>query len=249
MPHNFGAKPSVPDHRDFKFQLAVEAPAPPQDVDLRAQGPLIWDQDQLGSCVSHGWLRAFNHIQRRQGERLISPSALFLYWNGRNLEGTTSYDSGLEVRDGGKALSLWGTADRFAWPYDISRFRDKPPASAYSNAVGRKALQYSALLDFRYIHNALQAGHPVVMGFSVLTSFEEVGVNGLVPMPRSGDDVLGGHCVLIEGYRKADDRFIIANSWGTYWADRGYCYFPGRLMDPSLGITFGSDFWVLEKVS
>lgn len=32
--------------------------------------------------------------------------------------------------------------------------------------------------------------------------------------------------MLIVGYSDAEARFIVRNSWGTDWGDRGYCYIP-----------------------
>ena len=32
----------------------------------------------------------------------------------------------------------------------------------------------------------------------------------------------GGHCVALVGYRK--DSFIVRNSWGTGWGDKGFAY-------------------------
>ena len=247
----YGAKPSLPDHRDHLsiVHARLELPVAPRDVDLRAQGPLVWDQGQLGSCVPHGWLRAYNHAQRRQGENLTSPSALFTYWVGRNLEGTVGYDSGLEIRDGGKAIGREGVADRFVWPYDISRFTERPADAAWRQADTHLALHYTRLRDQRFIHNALQIRLPVVMGFSVFESFEATGSDGMVPIPSTRDSIIGGHCMLIEGYRLDLDAFIVANSWSNTWGDAGYCYFPAHLFEPDRGIVFANDLWTLERVS
>src|SRR6185312_10536927 len=35
--------------------------------------------------------------------------------------------------------------------------------------------------------------------------------------------VRGGHAVAVVGYR-ADGRFIVRNSWGTAWGDKGFAY-------------------------
>ena len=37
------------------------------------------------------------------------------------------------------------------------------------------------------------------------------------------DSVRGGHAVAVVGYT-ADQRFIIRNSWGTRWGDKGFGY-------------------------
>jgi C1A family cysteine protease len=35
--------------------------------------------------------------------------------------------------------------------------------------------------------------------------------------------VRGGHCICLVGYR-TDGRFILRNSWGTAWGDKGFAY-------------------------
>ena len=41
--------------------------------------------------------------------------------------------------------------------------------------------------------------------------------------PFQPTTVRGGHCVAAVGYR-TDGRFIIRNSWGTNWGDKGFAY-------------------------
>ena len=38
----------------------------------------------------------------------------------------------------------------------------------------------------------------------------------------SAETASGGHAVAIVGY--TEDRFIIRNSWGTTWGDKGFAY-------------------------
>ena len=54
----------------------------------------------------------------------------------------------------------------------------------------------------------LAAGYPFVFGFTVYESFESQAVakTGDVPMPRPGEQVLGGHAVLAVGYDDAQRR-------------------------------------------
>ena len=60
---------------------------------------------------------------------------------------------------------------------------------------------------------------------------ETTGSDGRVPMPHSGESVLGGHDVACFA-SFADSSFpgggtlVIANSWGTGWAQHGWAYLP-----------------------
>jgi C1A family cysteine protease len=89
-------------------------------------------------------------------------------------------------------------------------------------------------------------GFPVVFGFTVYESFEgnDVATTGNMPMPASGEKVLGGHAVALVGFN--DDRrvFIVRNSWGASWGDQGYFYMPYEFItNPE----YASDFWSVRK--
>lgn len=236
-----GARPSLPDVRDRAFLDLSEPAAPPVPVDLRAQGPLIWNQ-RWGSCVAHAMLRCVNHAQRRQREPVLSGSPLFTYYAGRQIEGMTQEDSGLYVRDGAKAVAQYGMA-----PYNTftnaHNFADRPSASVYRAALNERVVAYHRVLAPDHIHNALQAGLPVAFGMTLYESFLATGSDGLVPVPDLSESVLGGHSMTIEGYDAGT--FIVANSWGTDWGDWGYCYIPVSMFDPVTGPLF-NDLWVVD---
>jgi C1A family cysteine protease len=242
MSYGLGARPSLPDHRDRLYRFAAVTPV---SVDLREDGPVIWDQGDLGSCVPHGVLRAVNHSEKVQDLTVLSPSALFTYYVGREIEGTVDEDSGLYVRDGIKATNK-GVATRWDWPYNVDRFTEKPPQSVYDNAVDARTLEYARIVDLNAVHSALQARQPVVFGFTVYQSFEDIGSDGRMPMPSADEAPLGGHCNVIVGYRFKTDDFIVANSWSTGWGDEGFYYMPVQVFTT---LAFSEDIWVVRKVA
>lgn len=63
-------------------------------------------------------------------------------------------------------------------------------------------------------------------GFTVYSSINNVGSDGVVPMP--GGTVVGGHAVLLTGYDDSRQLFKFKNSWGSSWGNRGYGYLPYR---------------------
>src|SRR5437016_8031177 len=78
-------------------------------------------------------------------------------------------------------------------------------------------------------------------------SFETntVARTGHVPMPASGEHVLGGHAVCAVGYDIKRRWFICRNSWGTSWGIRGYFTIPfAYLTDTDLS----ADFWTIRVV-
>src|SRR5215469_16450494 len=124
----YGWVRDLPDHRDFIYSapLAVQE-ALPTKVDLRSQCPPVYDQGQLGSCTANAIAGALHFDELKQKMRnSFVPSRLFIYYNERSIEGTVSSDSGAQLRDGVKAVSKLGVCPEPEWPYDISKFTDKP---------------------------------------------------------------------------------------------------------------------------
>jgi len=90
-------------------------------------------------------------------------------------------------------------------------------------------------------------GFPIAAGFTVYDAFESdtVATNGMLSMPGPTEQMLGGHAVLIVGYDDARGVFIVRNSWGADWGDRGYFYVPyGYFTDADLA----TDFWTVRAV-
>jgi hypothetical protein len=120
--HGYGWKPQKPDPRDYKVaNLPVSYTG--TYVDLTSQFPdPPYDQGQLGSCVANGTAAAVDFARLKQGLTPLSPPArLYIYWYGRQLEGTISQDSGLEVRDGFKVIATHGAPPESDYPYNIAQ--------------------------------------------------------------------------------------------------------------------------------
>ncbi len=243
--HTFGWLPDVPDGRDYLYTpVKVNIP---DSVDLRSQMPAIYDQGNLGSCTANAVAAALDFQRARQAEHFITPSRLFIYYNERKDQHTIREDSGASIRESVKAVKHYGACPESEWKYDIEKFTHKPSKPCYT-----AALKYEDLLYIRVnqslgdIQNALASGNAVVVGINVYESFESDAVanSGNVPMPNvSSEQLLGGHAVLVVGYE--NEKWIVRNSWGVDFGDRGYCYLPfPYLTNPKLS----GDFWTLTKV-
>lgn len=236
-----------PDTRDFLFKVTPVANLP-HYVDLRAGMPAIYDQGELGSCSGNAIAAAFQFDQLKEHITAWNPSRLFIYYNERLIEGTVNEDSGAELRDGIKSIAGYGVCEETLWPYDISKFTDKPSAQAYAEAKQHTALQYERVTqNLNDMKHVLASGFPIVVGVMLYEAFEsdEVAATGIVPMPTSGEECLGGHAVVVVGYSDEHHQFILRNSWGESWGDKGYFYMPYEyLTDPDLG----TDYWVVTQV-
>jgi len=241
----------LPDARDFIYAAPlIRFPQGlPQSIDLRSLCPPVYDQGQLGSCTANGISGAIEFDQHKLGTAEFAPSRLFIYYNERVIEGTVNQDSGAQVRDGIKVVSTLGAPPETDWPYDITKFAQKPPAVAYTDAKKDLVSAYSRVnQNLLQMQGCLADGYPFVFGFTVYESFESptVAQTGIVPMPASGEKVLGGHCVCAVGYDDSTRTFIIRNSWGPGWGLKGYCTMPYEYL---LNAQLASDFWTIRTVT
>jgi C1A family cysteine protease len=250
-PHGaYGWKRDLPDARDFQYSapLARYPHGLPKSVDLRAECPPVYDQGQLGCCTGNGIAGAIEFDQGKLGKKQFTPSRLFIYYNERVIEGTVNQDAGAEIRDGIKSVATLGAPPETDWPYNISVFTDKPPAKAYADAKLDLVTTYSRVSqNLTQMQGCLAEGYPFVFGFTVYDSFESqtVADTGIVPMPTTGEKVVGGHCVVAVGYDDTKRAFIVRNSWGTSWGLKGYCYMPFEYL---ITANLASDFWTIRSV-
>ncbi|WP_090799725.1 C1 family peptidase [Paenibacillus sp. GP183] len=92
----------------------------------------------------------------------------------------------------------------------------------------KKIKEYHRVTSFIDLQHALAEGFTVVLGMTVFDSFQYIGAEGIFPMPKTGESVLGGHAMLAVGYKTINGIVyaIVRNSWGSAWGDGGYCYIP-----------------------
>jgi len=246
----FGWVPDLPDHRDhFYAAPLVNLGKLPDKADLRPNCPPVYDQGQLGSCTANAIAGAIEFGRMKEHKQDVVPSRLFIYYNERVMEGTVNSDSGAMIRDGIKSVATDGDAPETEWPYDITKFTEKPPAKVYSDAKQYKVLQYQRVLrNLTQMKGCLASGYPFVFGFSVYESFEspEVAKTGQVSMPGSNEQEVGGHAVVAVGYDDSQQRFIVRNSWGGDWGIAGYFTMPYTYLTDS---NLSDDFWTIRLVA
>ena len=76
--------------------------------------------------------------------------------------------------------------------------------------------------------NWIDKNEPIAIAISIFTNFMSINSKktGKIGMPSNNDKFIGGHAVIICGYDDNTSELILRNSWGTYWGDNGYFYFP-----------------------
>lgn len=243
--HSFGWRPDGPDHRDY--YLVLPRMILPDSVDLRDGCPKVKDQLSLGSCVPNAVSTALEYDAMKQKlGNIFAPSRLFLYYGARTIEHTEQEDSGSTVRDGLKSAAKFGYCSEVEWPYDVSKYKTKPSEQVYHDAKPYRGIQYQRVVQYlASLQTCLANGFPFVFGITVYESFMSVDSDGIVPLPAKTENILGYHCLIGLGYQQAGQHFVVQNSWGEKWGDKGYAYFPyAYLTDADLS----ASFWMVTHV-
>jgi C1A family cysteine protease len=243
----YGWIPDVPDQRDMLYgAVRPTPPSLPPHIDLRPTCSSVEDQGNLGSCTGNALAGAVEFLERKDNIRFIDASRLFIYYNERALEGTIKSDAGAMIRDGIKTLKNLGVCSERSWPYITSKFAVKPGAACYKEALKRQITSYHRILTVDEMRACLAEGFPFVFGFTVYESFEsqEVAHSGVVQMPQPNERSLGGHAVLAVGYDDVQKRFIVRNSWGTGWGQKGYFTLP---YDYLANRNLADDLWTIRR--
>lgn len=221
------------DNRDllYKNRHLIVPEKFPSKIDLRKNCSPIVNQGNLSACTANAIVSGLREYILINDERydLVRLSRLYLYWWERYMENTVNEDSGANLRDGMKVLQKKGVCTEDLYPYDPDLYRKAPSFMQNLEAHDYTIPGYQRLLSINEIKHALLNNHIVVFSMILYKSFEKkITKNGIVPHPRWYEQKLGGHAMCIVGY---DDNlnngsFIVRNSWGKEFGDKGYCYLP-----------------------
>ena len=197
-------------------------------VDLTEWASPVEEQWQLGSCTGQAIVGAYELLLKKYHPTLfVDLSRLFVYYNARKLEGYINEDVGAYIKNGIKAVSMYGICNESLWPYNINMFAVKPPAECYADGMSRRLSGYYKLKSVDDILSTLELEHPVVIGIQVFDNFSDVSKsNSIIKMPLPTEEPIGGHAMCIVGYDIDKELLKVRNSFGTDWGDNGYCYFP-----------------------
>ncbi len=207
-------------------------------VDLRGNFPEVYDQGKIGSCTANSLCSIFEYDNIN-----FRGSRLFLYYNERLLINETHIDNGAFLKDGIECLKTFGICKEIEFPYIIDNIYTKPPDNCYTNAKQNYLID-AIQIDKTMIKYWLNKNEPISAAILIFSNFMsyETANTGIVNMPTNTDVIIGGHAIIICGYDDKKQMFILRNSWGSYWGDKGYFYIPYEYID-----IYSGDYWIILK--
>jgi hypothetical protein len=234
--------PSRHTERDWGVEAALAAhaieslaAALPANVDLR--DPSWWsigDQENTGSCV--GWASADGVARYHmvKAAKIAKPGLLSPRYTWMASKETDQFstrpesfieEAGTSLKAAMDILRSYGVVPESLLPFHIAtKIYVGSENIFYATAATRRiAAYYNLGKNLATWRNWLATQGPIMAGLSVDAAWDRATTTqGKLDtfLPKT---VRGGHAVCVVGYT-ADRRFIIRNSWGTGWGDKGFGY-------------------------
>lgn len=219
--------------------------------------PEALDQGSLPTCTANAVTALLMCVQNEtsRNERVETEmlSRLYLDWHARSLEDRLCENSGVSIVASFRALYQYSISSEEIWPYIESQFLVEPNEAAKSSAEKNKCL-YNILKIAKLEQNLSVLKYtirmlrrPFVLGIKIFESFDsaEVVANGMVPMPQAGLDgaitekCFGGHAMLAIDFDDNLQCFIVLNSYGSSFPNKGRLLLPySYIEDENLAFDF-----------
>ncbi|BAZ42976.1 hypothetical protein NIES4101_89480 [Calothrix sp. NIES-4101] len=223
----------------------------PPKVDLRKYMTEV--EEQVGnSCVANAFVGAYEYLAKRNLGDSADVSRLFVYYNARAKQSDIIEDRGTQMYCAIDALMEYGACAEEFWANDEELICEEPDAEAYEHAANFKITEAEFVeTDLNLWRHTLAEGYPIAFALKTFNSFDHATRDrGRIPMPKKSQQIRekhGWHAMLCVGYSDKDRMFIVRNSWGSEWGDKGYCYIPYEYViheDYN-----GHDSWMIKSVS
>lgn len=240
---SYSLQPDSQDARDYLFSEHVSKSNLNQEsVDLREYCSPVEDQSITNSCVSQALIGNLEFLEKKETGVHTDLSRMFTYYTTRVFECDSKHDRGSQIRDGIKVLKQYGVCKEELHPFTYGTHSLKPSQEAFEDAKTRKITEYYRLENVEDMLECLQQGFPVVCAIRLFQSFENSFSNGVVEMPNVGEVTRGLHAVMLVGFSRTDQRFLVRNSWGNLIQNQGYFTLPFDYLT-----RYASDCWTIRK--
>jgi C1A family cysteine protease len=213
-----GAIRSTPDLRDRVAENIFPAARNlnlPETLDLRNRLLPIRNQGQQGTCVAQtgACMKEWQESLEIGLDEHLSPQ--YIYNLRANYPGP-----GMQGRDLMKILSGHGCCREGLYRYGRIETSDNIPTVAHNDAANFKIKEYAQVKTVDGLKTALYKNGPCYIALPVYNYTDQFWNQG----GGNGQEFIGGHAVTVVGYN--EEGFILRNSWGIGWGDKGYTIFP-----------------------
>ncbi|WP_431954444.1 C1 family peptidase [Nocardia lijiangensis] len=232
--------PSRDTDRDWTFADAVAVGALgavgalPSSVDLRRDWWTIGDQENTGSCV--GWatgdgLMRYHLVTatKLNSDRRISPRFVWMASKETDAHSqrpeTFIEGAGTELKAAVEVCKKYGAVEESWLPFHIQTkmYHGQENTFWAHAATLRIASYFNVAKNLKQWRTVLADGRPILAGFMVDDTWDSATDNGGFLEEFAAGTERGGHAVAIVGYLSSG-HFVIRNSWGTAWGDKGFAY-------------------------
>ena len=228
--------PSSGTETDWGFEDAVAAgavadAAPPPKKDLRAKWWNIRNQGTTGACVgfstADGVLR-WHFVKAGRIAQKALPSPRFIWMANKETDELTGYpttfieSAGTQTKLALRVARSYGCVLENVLPMNGTLAKLSAPAF-YTLAARLRISSYHNLgQDLGHWRSWIANNGPILTRLDVDRTWDRATQNGGHLDSYKPNTVRGGHAVCLVGY--TPDHFIVRNSWGTEWGDKGFAY-------------------------
>jgi len=214
-----GALKSPVTRGEIVFEDVVPNISPlPVEIDLRPYLPAVKNQGEFPICAAMTGSTMMEYIFNRY-HYLQKPeiySQWFIYNNRQENKGEGMF--GYDVMN---ILHDFGDCKDETYSPSLIETKDSIPQKAYKEAKKYCTNKFYRVTTVKGAKVACFINGCCYISFPLKSYGKEFWKADL----NTKEDVAdGGHAVTMCGYNK--DGFIIRNSWGSSWGDRGYCVYP-----------------------
>ncbi|UJR18050.1 hypothetical protein I4U23_004951 [Adineta vaga] len=243
------------EHRDLQRLYSFPNPSLLPKVDLRPfMTPVEYQQD-MNTCCANAFAGIYEYLIKRTTGYHIDVSRLFINYNGqiRTQYGFKMKDLGVNQRDIALSIRNYGVCEEYRWPYSKRFLNHQPSHDAYEEAMNSTVILLRVPIDILAIETCLHNGIPVPIDI-ILDNDTAINIqmnNGFLVEHLLHDrfiDRNAFHTVVIVGYDRSAQHFIVRNSWGENWGDRGYFYMPYTFIYNRRRVNYKDNLWTILQI-
>lgn len=246
-------EPSPKAAEDWTFETAenadvvAAAPPVPSSKDLRASWWRVADQGSTGSCV--GWACAdsvlrWHFVKAGRISQTEKLSPRFVWMASKETDPFITRPTTFIEAEGTSLKAALDIARKFGavrdtvLPFGSGKLYQGQASTFYAIAAQLKILAYFNLGRSQTIWRIwLATKGPILTRLNVDATWYDAGETGGDLDAYKPTTARGGHAVALVGYRPG--RFIVRNSWGTGWGDRGFAYASSEYAEQAFTEAYG----------